>query len=253
MLSVNGLLVHVNKLNKGKVVSKIQMTVTNKVEEIDLETSCRICLMKQNSEDLFSAFGSNKMFRDFSIAAGLMECFGIEIKQDQNLPSCVCIKCASTTLQCYTFKKCLEKCQGYLEQWRKRDVEQNQSNNNQNKENTVPETSGILYNYLSSKTVQQGNAGSGNVIFVSKSVSNKKHAIISTSSPATCILAEHNYHKGIQEGPKIQDCVIDLVEEDTLSSKSENLNENEMPEYHTDDTSQVKKPKTEPPVEKRNG
>lgn len=79
MLSVNGLLVHVDRLNKGKVVSKIQMTVTNKVEEIDLETSCRICLVKQSSENLFSAYGSNKMFSDFSIAAALLECFGIDV------------------------------------------------------------------------------------------------------------------------------------------------------------------------------
>lgn len=152
----------------------------------------------------------------------------------------MCIKCASTTLQCYTFKKCIEKCQGYLEQWRKRDnVKEKSTNDNQNKENMVPETSSILYNYLSSQNIQQGNAGSGNVVFVSRSISNKKHAIISTSSPVTHILDEHNYHK-VGEG-NTEDCVISLVDEDTLSCENNELNESEMPENGSDNNSSVKK------------
>lgn len=107
MLYVNGILLKVGKLNEGEVVSKIKLAVTTEVKEIDLNKSCRICLNSYETSELFCLFSANAMFQSLSISTAIQECYGVTLQQHKDLPSYVCIQCASNTLHSYTFKKCL--------------------------------------------------------------------------------------------------------------------------------------------------
>ncbi|KAF5283961.1 hypothetical protein FQR65_LT13653 [Abscondita terminalis] len=107
MLYVNGILLKVDKLNEGEVVSKIKLAVTTEINEIDLNKSCRICLNAYEKSELFCLFSTNAMFQTLSISTAIEECYGITLEQHKDLPAYVCVQCASNTLHSYTFKKCL--------------------------------------------------------------------------------------------------------------------------------------------------
>ncbi|KAF5269764.1 hypothetical protein FQA39_LY18901 [Lamprigera yunnana] len=114
MLYVNGILLKVDEANEGQVLSTIKLAVTTEVEKIDRNKSCRICLNTYEKTDLFCLFSTNSMFQSLSVSAAIQECFQVTLQDQENFPRYVCVQCASSTLQAYTFKKCLLRSEDTL-------------------------------------------------------------------------------------------------------------------------------------------